>query len=183
MTGSHRYLEEPDVEFIARREDVRAAKCQDPMSCTLALAGQRAIGFPVRVVFDDLTGDISIAWNEPVGAEGKYRYHRGILEPTNQAHRLLLLTDANKTKLMKQMRDRGEEEIRLTVTHHMSMLGRRKPRTEEEKLQEKNRAIELAELRAKGLAPPAKKRSGPKVSRGRGLRGIGLIVPEAPQKA
>jgi hypothetical protein len=168
------YKTEPDVDFKPTYEDVRAAKCQDPTACTLALAGQRAVGQPVRVVYDELTGQVSIAWHEPL-ANGRVRLHRGVLEPVAQATRLLLMTDANKSKFMRQLRDRGEREFSLTITQHVTRYSQPRPRSQEDKDAEKARAQELKEQRAAGLIPPPVRRASPKVSRGGGTRVLGLI--------
>jgi hypothetical protein len=164
------------MEITVLVDDIRDAKCQDPMACTLALAGARAVGFPIHVAVDEETMNVGCRWLVP-SASGDVE-HYGILLPHTEAFRLLMFTDTNREALLRRVRRSKPEEMRLTLSeHHFRFAGDRK-RTPKELEKERTRAQELKRQRAEGLVPPPVKRNGPKVRRGRPMRGLAIEAAE-----
>lgn len=139
------YRNEPDQDFLVTPRHVQHAKCADPTSCTLALAGQELIGHPVQAVIEDTTGEVRITWKDD-----RDNFHRAYLRPAQQAIRMLLLTDKNKRKLVRQMPDEG---ISLRVEAHQWRPTQ--ARTEEEKQAQRHRMAELKRKRKAGELPPS----------------------------
>lgn len=160
------YRNEPDLPFVTTRRDVQDAICQSPTHCTLALAGERAVGYPIRVAMEP-DASVTIAWLEERGEGLEPRRHSGKLVPATEAMMLLILTDTNKQWLLSHRMMRGSGEVNLTITEHRSkIIGKPRVYTEAERI----RAEELREARKRGEEPPAKRRSSPKVRRNRGVR-------------
>lgn len=139
------YRKEPTIEMIAEEEDVFEGICGDPTRCTLAHMGLRYLGAVMEVVYDEDTGHVRCVWT----VDG--RYHKGILTPNNNAVRLLLLTDTNKKKLLRQVREKGP--VPLVLEDHWSRNSQKEP-TEEQKEAKRFRQRELEKNRALGIEPP-----------------------------
>lgn len=166
MSNAKAYRNEPDQDFQVTPRHVKHAKCADPTSCTLALAGQELIGHPVQAVIEHTTGEVRITWKD----DGD-NFHRAYLRPAQEAIRMLLLTDKNKRKLVRQMPDEG---ISLRVEAHQWRPTQ--VRTEEQKLEQSRRMRELRHKRKTGeLPPPIPRRRGEQRPRPRsdagGMRG------------
>lgn len=159
------YRREANVDMTVLYEDIYHAKCGDPMDCTLGLCGLRTVGVPVEVLWNPDTGAVHSFW------EKDNRMHRGIVTPHNKAFRILLLTDVNKHKLLRDVKKTGPIEV--VITDHWSRLSQAN-RTPEEKEAMRVRKRELEKLRDLGLAPPPRKRtpSGAPVAPRRGSRFI-----------
>lgn len=157
------YKQEPEILFPLQVPDVLNAVCGDPTRCTLGRAGLRILGYIVHVVYDDNTGEVVITWKDSGN-----RRHRGILEETKDAVRVLWLTDQNKRKLVRRMSE--GEQIDLMITKHGSRSPEHRTVTPEQRLKTNERSRELKELRKANLAPPPKRRAPSFARSDRGVR-------------
>jgi len=167
------YRNEPDLDFVVQDRHVIDAECGQPERCTLALAGQELVGQPVWAVIEDTTGEVRITWTD------QERFHRAYLRPAMQAIRVLLLTDKNKSKMVRSMPPEG---IALRVERHQSRLSQ--AGTPEERKARSEREKERRELRKAGLIPPATPRNRAYPPRPRsdsmGMRGT-VAAPARPR--
>jgi hypothetical protein len=170
------YKREPDIRDIeVLPADIMTAVCGDATRCTLALVGARVVGHPVTAMYDDALGEVTIRWDVPDG-QG-VRYHVAVVKEDRIAIRILLLTDLNKRRLLRSARSR--EPLRVSFEQHFSARACSRKRTPEQMAVERDRARELKELRAAGLASPPVHRRASKVSQGRGMRAIGTVPADA----
>lgn len=162
---SHHYRDEPDIPFVLFRPDVKNGVPQDYDHCSLAISGSRSVGEPISVGYDLLDGEVRAAWS---GSDG--RMHYGVMQPNQEAVRVVMGTDTQKGQLARTIPEAGTP---LVITQHRSRESQTE--TPEEAQRRNARRRELGALRKAGLAPPAKPRPyRPVVASRRRTRGVAV---------
>jgi hypothetical protein len=160
MSATTYRSKQPDLHLHVSYQNVKDGIANDPRNCTFGQCElARDFGMDFYVNLDPEKLEVFAEWTE----DGYH--HIADVEPKDKALTILAATDVAKKQLLKKFPTRGMnfDLVNHTARKHRPGENVRSDETPEEirirRVAKKARDVELKQLRAAGLAEPAKKRN------------------------